>query len=51
MLFFYFIQGLFLGFSVLSSCEAVDLFVNIIIIMLKKEKVDAEVFDVDEKSE
>ncbi len=33
------ILGLFLGFSVLSSCEAIDLLVNIIMILLKKETV------------
>jgi hypothetical protein len=37
----FFLQGLFLGFSVLSSCEAVYLLVNIVKILLKKESVSS----------
>jgi len=37
----FFLQGLFLGLSVLSSCEAVYLLVNIVKILLKKESVSS----------
>jgi len=37
--FIFFVKGLFLGFSVLSSCEAIDLLVNIIMILLKKDAI------------